>query len=152
MRKYKHKKKIDLHAKYLPSEPCGCDICLAYCRRPGWWSVEQARAALEAGYGARMMLELAPEGGWGVLSPAFRGNEGFFATQEAAPNGCSFLKDNLCELFDTGFEPLECRFCHHDRVGQGPECHAALERDWHTPAGQALVREWSRLRKLELPY
>jgi hypothetical protein len=150
MRAYRHKKKLDLSLKYPPSGPCSCAVCLAYCRRPGWWSVEEARAALDGGLGARMMLELAPEGGWGVLSPAFRGNEGYYATQEASVKGCNFLKDGLCELFDTGFEPLECRFCHHERVGQGPECHAALERDWHTPAGQALVREWSLGRGLNL--
>lgn len=152
MRKYKHKKKVDLHEQYPPSEPCGCAVCLAYCRRPGWWSVEQAGEALEAGFGPRMMLEVAPEGGWGVLSPAFRGSEGWFATQEASLNGCNFLRDDKCELFDTGFEPLECRFCHHERIGQGPDCHAALESDWHTPAGQALVERWKRSRNLELPY
>lgn len=39
-------------------------------------------------------------------------------------------------------EPLECRFCHHDRLGQGACCHADLEKDWRTPAGQALVETW----------
>jgi hypothetical protein len=37
---------------------------------------------------------------------------------------------------------LECRFCHHDRRGLGPKCHADLERDWKTPAGRALVDRW----------
>jgi len=34
---------------------------------------------------------------------------------------------------------------HHDRVGQGPLCHAAIEKDWQTPAGIALVVKWARL-------
>ncbi len=145
MERYRHKKKVDLYAEFPPSEPCSCEVCLAYCQRPGWWTVAEAKKAFESGYGARMMLELAPEGGWGVLSPAFRGCEGTYALQEASKNGCNFLKDGLCELFGSGFEPLECRFCHHDRKGQGPECHAAMERDWHTPEGQKLVEAWKRI-------
>jgi hypothetical protein len=90
-----------------------------------------------------MMLEMAP-GSFGVLSPAFRGNELAFAKQLFADQGCTFLKDGLCELHATGLQPLECRFCHHDRVGQGPLCHASIEHDWNTPAGVALVVKWSK--------
>jgi hypothetical protein len=99
-----------------------------------------------------MMLEVAPEGGWAVLSPAFRGNEGFIAVQETSQNGCTFLINQRCELFGTGVQPLECRFCHHERVGQGQDCHAALEADWNTPEGQALVEAWKKERKIEIRY
>jgi hypothetical protein len=91
-----------------------------------------------------MMLEMVPGERVAVLSPAFRGNEGDFAWQEYAPNGCGFLTDNFCELHGSGHQPLECRFCHHERPGQGNLCHAAIEKDWTTPAGQALVVEWAR--------
>lgn len=128
--------------KYPPSEPCTCEICLAYCARPGWWTVEEATHALEAGYGSRMMLEIAPELTFGVLSPAFKGCEKSFATNQFAKNGCIFLRNDRCELFGTGHQPLECRFCHHERRGLGSKCHTALEKDWKTPAGQALVEKW----------
>jgi len=52
------------------------------------------------------------------------------------------LMDGLCELFGTGLEPLECRFCHHLRVGLGEKCHADIEKDWQTLAGQVLVKKW----------
>jgi hypothetical protein len=39
---------------------------------------------------------------------------------------------------------LECRFCHHDRLGLGPKCHADIERGWNTPAGRELVVRWSK--------
>lgn len=68
-----------LYRKYPPSEPCGCDVCRAYCARPGWWTVEQAERAFTAGLGCRMMLEIAPDWSFGVLSPAFRGCERRFA-------------------------------------------------------------------------
>jgi hypothetical protein len=97
---------------------------------------------VEAGYGDRMMLEVAPELTFGVLSPAFKGCERSFATNEFAKNGCNFLKGDRCELYGTGHQPLECRFCHHDRRGLGTKCHTDLEKDWKTPIGQALVEGW----------
>ena len=134
--------KQGLLKKYPPSQPCSCDICKSFCTRPGWWSVEEAHIAFNAGLGNRMMLEMSPEFDFGVLSPAFRGCEQNFALQKYASFGCNFLKDGLCELYDTGFEPLECRFCHHTRMGQGEKCHADIERDWNTPEGQSLVLIW----------
>ncbi len=141
-RKLKHTK--TLAQKYPPSGPCTCEVCLGYCSRPGWWTVEQAEAALQAGYRDRMMLEIAPELTFGVLSPAFKGCEKSVATNQFARNGCTFLKNDRCELFGTGHQPLECRFCHHDRRGLGARCHTDLEKDWKTPAGQALVDWWIR--------
>jgi Fe-S-cluster containining protein len=152
VKRYRHKRKNNLYERFPPSEPCSCEICLAYCQRPGWWTVAEARQAIEKGYANRMMLEVAPEGGWAVISPAFYGCEGYIAVQEAARNGCNFLKNNLCELYGSGVQPLECRFCHHDRVGQGKECHAALEADWYTEAGQALVKSWKRLQHIQIDY
>ena len=137
------KRKKILSAKYPASAACSCRICLAYCRRPGWWTVQEAAAALDAGYGNRMMLEMAPDNAFGVLSPAFKGAEGHFATDEFSDRGCTFLENNLCQLHGTGFQPLECRFCHHDRVGEGERCHADIGRQWNTATGRALVVKWS---------
>ena len=131
--------------KYPPSEPCSCEVCLNYCKRPGWWTVEEAEHALSAGYGKRMMLEMAPELTFGVLSPAFKGCEGNFALNEFSENGCNFLKNSLCELFGTGCQPLECRFCHHNRHGEGEKCHLDIEKDWNTSAGTKLIEKWIRV-------
>ncbi len=136
------KKRKALAEKYPPSQPCTCEVCVGYCKRPGWWTVEEAARAIGAGYAGRMMLEMAPEMTFGVLSPAFKGCEANFALQEFSDRWCTFLVNDRCELFGTGYVPLECRFCHHDRRGKGQKCHADLERDWHTPAGQAVVARW----------
>ena len=115
MKLNKLKKNLTLKQKYPTSPPCSCDICVNYCKRPGWWTVSEATKAIEAGYANRMMLELSPDKTFGVLSPAFKGNEGTYALQMYSDKNCTFLNDkNLCELFGTDFEPLECRFCHHD--------------------------------------
>jgi hypothetical protein len=124
-------------------------VCQSFCARPGWWTVREAASALAAGFTNRMMLEVSPEHDFGVLSPAFKGCGGGFAIHEMADGGCNFLVGGLCELHGTGFQPLECRFCHHDRPGCGEACHADLEKDWDTPAGQQLVMEWGRLMRLE---
>lgn len=136
---------INLVKKYPPSVPCSCDVCLDYCQRPGWWTVEEAARAIDAGYAGRMMLEVSPELTFGVLSPAFKRNEGDLALQANAGNGCTFLRDGLCELFGTGIQPLECRFCHHSRKGYGRSCHLDIERDWYSQAGQKLVIRWGEL-------
>ena len=135
---------IDLAKRFPPSRPCTCEVCVAFCSRPGWWTVREAAAAIEAGYAYRMMLEISPEFTFGVLSPAFSGCEGKFAIQEFAKNGCNFLSNSRCELFRTGVQPLECRFCHHERLGMGPQCHAELEKDWDTVEGKLLVTKWTQ--------
>jgi hypothetical protein len=118
---------------------------VSYCQRPGWWTVAEATRAINAGYANRMMLEMSPELTFGVLAPAFRGNEGNLALQIFARQGCTFFKNNLCELFGTGLQPLECRFCHHTRRGLGEKCHLDIEKDWYTQAGQRLVISWGKL-------
>jgi hypothetical protein len=139
------RQKTTLAQKYPPSRPCNCEICLGYCTRPGWWTVVEAARAIHAGYASRMMLEMSPERSFGVLAPAFKGCEVNFALERYAQYKCTFLKDDSCELFGTGLQPLECRFCHHDRPGQGKRCHADIEKDWHTPDGISLVVQWSKL-------
>ena len=134
-----------LAEKYPPSVSCSCKICVDYCLRPGWWTVEEAAKAFSAGHGNRMMLEMAPEKTFAVLSPAFKGCEIDFARQIDASRGCTFLTNNLCELYGTEFQPLECRFCHHDRPGQGMLCHADIEQDWNTRSGKALIVKWSKI-------
>lgn len=135
--------------RYPPSPPCDCEVCRSFCDRPGWWTVREAARALAAGYANRMMLEVSPERDFGELSPAFQGCEGGFAIQELSDCGCNFLVGGLCELHGTGLQPLECRFCHHDRPGCGEACHADLEKDWNTLMGQQLVMKWGRLMYLE---
>jgi hypothetical protein len=135
----------NLYQKFPPSESCTCEKCVSFCKRPGWWTVDEAARAIFSGYARRMMLELSPERTFGVLSPAFKGNEVNFALQVNSINGCTFLYDNRCELFGTGLMPIECRFCHHDRVGQGVECHTAIENEWKGNEAKRLIVRWGNI-------
>lgn len=145
-------KQFSLNEKYPPSEPCSCDICKSFCMRPGWWTVKEATKAFDAGYWDRMMLEISPDYSYGVLAPAFYGCEQDFALQNYSTLGCNFFKKGLCELHGTGLEPLECRFCHHDRMGQGQNCHLDIAKDWKTKEGQILVLKWERLTGIRERY
>jgi hypothetical protein len=141
MKRYK-----TLADRYPPSKACTCEKCTSFCRRPGWWTVSEAASAISAGYGSRMMLEMSPDRSFGVLAPAFKGCEVSFALDIFAQRGCTFLgENNHCQLHGRGFQPLECRFCHHDRPAQGVQCHADIGKDWNTSAGRALVVRWSKL-------
>lgn len=147
-RRHQAASKRSLAAHFPPSEPCSCPVCVGYCARPGWWTVEEAESAITAGLAFRMMLEFSPERTFSVLSPAFKGCEANFALDIYSKNGCTFLQANLCKLHGSGLQPLECRHCHHADPSAGARCHAAIERDWHTPAGQALVARWGSLTGL----
>lgn len=138
-------RELFLAEKFPPSEPCSCEVCVAYCKRPGWWTFEEARKAVEAGMAHRMMLEMSPEKDFGVLSPAFKGNEGNYALQLFAEKGCTFFKDGLCELFGTGLQPLECRYCHHERKGLGIKCHSEIEKEWKTNEAKKLLIHWGNI-------
>ena len=96
------------------------------------------------------MLEVSPEMTFGVLSPAFKGCENNFALQEYSKYGCNYLLNNRCELYEAGYTPLECRFCHHDRLGKGTECHRALENQWNTVRGQNIIKRW--IKMVDFPY
>lgn len=134
-----------LYKKFSPSEPCSCKICLKYCKRPGWWTLYEAKKAIDSGFAKRMMLEISPDGNFGVLSPSFKGNEGNYAFQIFSNQSCTFLHNNLCELFGSEFQPLECRYCHHSRKNKGIKCHAAIEKEWNSEASKRLIVEWGNL-------
>jgi hypothetical protein len=135
----------DLYRNFPVSEPCSCEVCRGYCKRPGWWTVEEAEKVIEAGYANRMMLEISPERNFGVLSPAFKGNEGNLSMQIFAKEGCTFYNNELCELFGTGLQPLECRYCHHERKNKGLLCHAAIEKDWDREHVKRLIVRWGNI-------
>lgn len=135
----------NLARQFPPSESCGCEICQKFCSRPGWWTVNEARLVVQSVFARRMMLEISPNHKFGVLAPAFKGNEAFIAANQYKSNGCTFFSEHQCELYSSGFMPLECRFCHHDRPGLGQECHLAIENNWRSEEGHSLVQRWCKM-------
>ena len=144
-------RKHPLYKRFPPSPSCSCAIYTQYCRRPGWPLVEEVRLAIQCDQGDRFMLEFSQDASFGILVPAFKGNEGMFALSAYEHNGCTFLSSSGCVIFDTPYRPIECRFCHHARVGRGLACHLAVAHDWNTSKGKRLVTRWLAMRHLEYP-
>jgi hypothetical protein len=131
MSRSKIKRRKTLAEKYPPSQPCTCEICVSYCRRPGWWTVEEAVRAIDAGVANRMMLEMSPDQSFGVLSPAFKGCEVDFALQRYTGRGCTFLKDNRCELYGTGLQPWSVASA--STIARAWDSAAMrISKSWHT--------------------
>jgi len=91
------------------------------------------------------MQELLPASRMVDSGRSRKGNESNYALQVHSKNGCTFNDNGLCELFGTGLQPLECRFCHHSRTGLGKKCHLDIEEDWKTERGQRLIVRWGNL-------
>jgi Fe-S-cluster containining protein len=127
----------------LPA-PCDCEKCKHECEKvPGWFTPAEATRAIGAGYANRMSLvaEKSPDIAF-ALAPSIVGWEG--KSTAFAFGRCSFLtKEGRCEIHDSGFKPIECRFGYGCRRSAPdypePEAMRAL---WRTVEGDTAIRLW----------
>lgn len=149
----------------LKSGDCRCDKCASACRLlPGRMTPEEAQRAIAAGLASRMMLDwydpcsrLGNNDKVLMITPGSVGYEGTDApdTEDLFPGGlmqawtsgpepmpCTFFKDGLCGIHDSGFKPQQCRTVYAC-TGQGDE-NIVLARLWWTPLGQEVVEQWKR--------
>jgi Fe-S-cluster containining protein len=143
---------------------CTCSACVRNCERnPGWMSLEEAEKAIGAGMATRLMRDwLEADGELGnkariyVLSAASIGHEGTDAPEidfadalmmlmgtEWTKGRCTFLKNNLCQIHDSGFKPQQCRESMGCKEEPGPD-NFAMARQWNTEEGRALVARWEK--------
>lgn len=129
---------------------CKCKACVTACERnPGWFGLDDAEAALNAGYGDRMMLDWLtdyPDSVY-VLAPASIGfakslaPEGDFAGMLAGrwcKGECVLLLNGLCTIHQTGFKPAQCRALTHKSSMDNYEA----ADPWNSDRGRALVARW----------
>ena len=125
---------------------CKCKECVDMCKnnRPCWGTPEEIKAIINNGYGDRLMLDYAAEGGveYFVLCPALVGYE-----QTSAPTwpvgACAFFRDNLCELHQMNLKPAEGRLISCKNTNE--ECqqlHRQIAKTWDNDEAQKLVRQW----------
>lgn len=124
---------------------------------PGWMSPEDAEKAMEAGLAGRMMRDWYVSGGnIDVLAPASIGCEGrdapdmdlgsmlkFLIQGSWGKGRCTFLKDGLCELHDSGYKPMQCRESYCCK-SEGPS-NLEMSEMWDTPYGRQMVARWKDL-------
>lgn len=148
---------------------CFCEKCASLCRRnPGWMTPDEAEAAINAGMQGRLMQDwIDPDISVGndemifVLGPACVGHEGdmapatpddFFTAWFWEKGRCTFLTaQDLCEIHDSGFKPVECR------EASGCQPRPDFDRDadlrmfaeaWGSERGLALMERWDALMKV----
>jgi hypothetical protein len=134
---------------------------------PGWFTPEEARIAVAAGYAGRMMLDwLEPDPAVGnaeriwVLAPASEGHGGdkapelpdfqsFFAAAASSwcKGRCVMLIDRRCSIHESGFKPLQCHLMNgcdeaHLNTPTDPASNYSVARLWDTALGREVVREW----------
>lgn len=155
--------------------PCSCKNCQSLCRHnPGVFSVEEAKAAIAAGFGPdRMMIcHRTTSDGRSVLVmlPASRhsrkGVSNVFRVElydmlmglGLNQGGCRLLtEDGRCSIHDSGFKPIECRLSYSSDCerGRDDEVHEHYERErdaafdaWAADDAQAMLLAWAKAHKI----
>ena len=148
---------------------CKCPVCIGCCQRnPGWFTPDEARAAIAAGLAGKLMRDwLEPCATVGneeriyLLAPASVGCEGKDAPEfsfvqmfsmSAHKGPCVLLKDGLCSIHDSGYKPIQCRLSFacddaHSKAAGYPDNYA-VARIWQSKEGRAVLRAWKREVKL----
>lgn len=97
---------------------CNCPRCIELCMNgPGWFTVKEAKLAIQNGYANKLMLDYYFDRDdnkkYYVLSPAIIGFEGKLYTKtddEFSIGKCVLLNDNkLCDIHNSGFKPIQCK-------------------------------------------
>ena len=140
---------------------CTCTRCIECCKHnPGWMTPEEAAAAIDAGHSGRLMLdwlepcdELKNKKRIYILAPASIGHEGSNAPEMPSfdltwsKGRCTFLKNNRCEIHNSGFKPLQCReslACNPSR-SIGYLNNYAIAPLWKTGEAKSIVKRWKSL-------
>lgn len=141
------------------SEPCSCPSCISMCRRPCWPTPDDVRALISAGEAGKLMLDYwigdfsgyVHERRTYVVCPANPGYEGRLASDYGFEFlGCTFQKNDLCELHERGLKPTEGRAAHHER--EQPDLHGSVARYWDTDDGREVIAIWCGLVGIDNPY
>lgn len=128
----------------LDDNTCACKQCQDMCRnRVCWPTPEEAKALIDAGYGARLMMDYwVSDPDINILCPAISGYE----SQQApwTPTGrCTFFTDEgLCEI--NHLKPLEGKKARHDLYENNKDMaqlHGAVASLWMGSSG--LVDDWA---------
>lgn len=138
---------------------CSCVRCTSLCRKaPGWFTPDEARRAIDAGFAEQLMLDywIKHPSNVYILCPAtlrhektraantdeLYGDMSFAEAMLAAPSKgiCVFLDRGLCSIHASGFKPLQCVSAKGCEPNVGLD-NTEMSSHWDNPEAQALVRE-----------
>lgn len=123
---------------------CACPACVGCCEEvPGWFTPEEASAAIDAGLASR--LSLVRERGNFAIAPSRIGCEGAEVLHDRG--ACTFLKrGGHCEIHESGFKPIECRTGFGCKPGPDYPSIDRMHAMWESDAGQACLEKWRTVR------
>jgi Fe-S-cluster containining protein len=141
---------------------CTCEHCISACENnPGMGTPDEMRKLIDLGYANKLCIdwwepsfELDNDERIFMLVPAALGTEGGYSEEMPSmgwlfdwrKGQCTFLtEDDRCAIHE--HKPTECReflACRGKKANR-----AKIVRQWNTPKGQTLVREWKTLMGLD---
>jgi len=128
----------------LPTE-CACEKCSGMCRAPCCPTPKEVNALIEAGYGDRLMYDDWPDSSEvEMIKMAMKGAEGCRAPWATrTEKGCTFWKDGLCELHNTGLKPLHAKLVHHDNTEEQMDAIVeVIQKEWQTEEAEICITNW----------
>ena len=116
------------------------------CRAPCSGTPHDMELLIEAGYANRLMYDDWCDGER-MLKPALKGYEG-----ETAPfiiatkGGCTFWKDNKCELHELKLKPLQGKLAHHSLTSsENDEICEIINESWANNKGIEVIEKWKSI-------
>lgn len=131
-----------------PTSECDCHQCVSMCERiPCWPSPQEARDLIESGYGRKLMHTVDYDYRIGydieLICPAPQDyTPGTFTSDRYGV--CVFLtNDDLCQIHNTGFKPIEARLVDHRNAPE--DLHLQVLLLWDTPEGKEVIKLWQNM-------
>lgn len=89
---------------------CKCKLCQSQCAAPCKGTPEDMVKIIAAGYTDRVAIYKVPFTG---LFPEFSGLQYIAGKIDPETKMCTFFKEGLCELHNSGLKPTEGKLSHH---------------------------------------
>lgn len=120
---------------------CKCQLCKKQCTVvPCLGTPQDIEALIDAGHGEKIF----PTDWWaGMLMGVIDRPIPLYAA-ELLPSGCTFLKDGLCTLHDSGLKPTEGKLSHHSVKPETFDKRKCLSwnvaKEWLDSANAEIIR------------
>lgn len=130
------------------------------CTRPCWGTPSEIQKIIDSGLGNRLYSDYwsrnSDHGDINMIQPALKGHESnnapFWPRND---HGCTFWKNGLCELHDSGMKPIEGRLAHHSKDYEAEDkslemsVHEMVARTWDNEEGRQVYENWIKDHYIE---
>lgn len=133
----------------FPDIECKCVRCQSMCHAPCCGTPEDIENLIKNGYASRLMLDdwQTSDCNADIIKPALKGSELQLAPWEVSSiAGCTFWKNGLCELHDSGLKPCQGKMALHEMTEkEGDQIGAYIKRSWETEKAKEVINLWKEV-------